>query len=149
MASNLASGSGTGSRRSRGGGSGTGSKRDGGRGGRGGRGSRGGTRIDIVIIDYVLQEALNDQDNEHIERTNSFVLGVVGGVKDYLEDEAYGDEDGDDDDDMEDGEDADYEPSQTSSVRSEPAVTSKGPKSLVSKIGPIITLLSHQSTCSN
>jgi hypothetical protein len=146
MASNLASGSGTGSRRSRGVGSGSGSKRDGGRGSRGGRV---GTRIDIVIIDYVLQEALNDQDNEHIERTNSFVLGVVGGVKDYLEDEAYGDEDGDDDDDMEDGEDADYEPSQTSSVRSEPAVTSKGPKSLVSKIGPIITLLSHQSTCSN
>ncbi len=64
-------------------GSGTGSKRDGGRGG--------GTRIDIVIIVYFLQEALNDQDNEHIERTNSFVLGVVGGVKDYLEDEAYGD----------------------------------------------------------
>ena len=98
----------------------------------------------------VLQEALNDQDNEHIERTNSFVLGVVGGVKDYLEDEAYGDEDSDDDDDdMEDGEDAEYEPSQASSVRSEPAVTSKGPKSLVSKIGPIITLLSHQSTSSN
>ena len=37
MASNLASGSGTGSRRSRGGGSGSGSKRDGGRGSRGGR----------------------------------------------------------------------------------------------------------------
>ncbi len=36
MASNLASGSGTGSRRSRGGGSGTGSKRDDGRGSRGG-----------------------------------------------------------------------------------------------------------------
>ena len=48
MASNLASGSGTGSRRSRGGGSGSGSKRDGGRGG------RVGSRIDIVIIDYVL-----------------------------------------------------------------------------------------------
>ncbi len=55
MASNLASGSGTGSRRSRGGGSGSGSKRDGGRGIRGGRV---GTRINIVIIDYVLQEAL-------------------------------------------------------------------------------------------
>ncbi len=38
MASNLASGSGTGSRRSRGGGSGTGSKRDDGRGSRGSRG---------------------------------------------------------------------------------------------------------------
>jgi len=142
MASNLASGSGTGSRRSRGGGSGSGSKRDGGRGIRGGRV---GTRINIVIIDYVLQEALNDQENDHIKRTNSFVLGVVGGVKDYLEDEAYGDEDGDDDDDMEDGEDAEYEPSHH---RSEPAVTSKESKSLVSKIGPIITLLSHQSNCS-
>ena len=136
--SNFASGSGTGSRRSRGGGSGTGSKRDCGR--------SGGTRIDIVIIDYFLP---NDQDNEHIERTNSFVIGMVGGVKDYLEDEAYGDEDCDDDDDMEDGEDAEYEPSQASSVRSEPAVTSKGSKSLVSEIGPIITLLSDQSTSSN
>ncbi len=38
MASNLASGSGTGSRRSRCGGSGTGSKRDDGRGSRGSRG---------------------------------------------------------------------------------------------------------------
>ena len=112
---------------------GSGSRGTGSRGGRGKRGGasrgRGGARID-----HVLQEALNDQDNEHIEKTNAFVLGVVGGAKDYFEDEAYGDDEFDDDnDDMDDVDDAEYEPSQASSVRSEPAVTSKGSKSLVSK----------------
>jgi hypothetical protein len=99
----------------------------GGRGGRGSRGSRGGARVDRV-----LQEALNAQDNEEREKSNAFVLGVVGGIKDYLEDEEYGDDEMEDemDDDGDDGDDRDdevYTQSQVS-VQSEPAVTSKASK---------------------
>ena len=99
----------------------------GGRGGLGSRGSRGGARVDRV-----LQEALNAQDNEEREKSNAFVLGVVGGIKDYLEDEEYGDDEMEDemDDDGDDGDDRDdevYTQSQAS-VQSEPAVTSKASK---------------------
>ncbi len=90
--------------------------------GREGPTSRGGARID-----HVLQEALNAQDKEEREKSNAFVFGVVGGLKDYLEDEEYGEDEMEDEMD-DDGEDEDYVQSQAS-VQSEPAVTSKAPKS--------------------
>jgi hypothetical protein len=85
----------------------------------GGTGSRGGGKGSRVEYDP-LQAAINEQDNASIEKTNSYVLGVVANMHDYF-DEEYGD------DDEEEGDDGDDETwSQTqASVQSEPTVGAK------------------------
>jgi hypothetical protein len=94
-------------------GGGTGSR------GGGGTGSRGGGTGSRVEYDP-LQAAINEQDNASIEKTNSYILGVVANMHDYF-DEEYGD------DDEEEGDDGDDETwSQTqASVQSEPTVGAK------------------------
>ena len=86
----------------------------------GGTGSLGGGGKGSRVEYDPLQAAINEQDNASIEKTNSYVLGVVANMHDYF-DEEYGD------DDEEEGDDGDDETwSQTqASVQSEPTVGAK------------------------
>lgn len=93
-----------------------------GRGGRGSRGSRGcrGCRggrggSNIGFFDPVLQAALTGQDNAAIEKSNAFVLDIVGAM------EGNDDESEFDSENEEEGDDQDYTPS---SAQSEPPKTS-------------------------
>jgi hypothetical protein len=129
-------GGGTGSR-----GGGTGS-RGGGTGSRGGgKSSRGGGKGSRVEYDP-LQAAINEQDNAAIEKTNSYVLGVIANTQDYF-DEDYGD--GDDDEEEEDDGDDEILTQTQASVQSEPAVGAKanGSKAQNSKFKNARTKTAH------
>ncbi len=73
---------------------GGGGKRGGGGGKRGGGGgTRGGKRSNTRAtrgsrtagLGHVLEAALNEQDNEAIEKSNSYVLACVGDVNDHFD----------------------------------------------------------------
>ena len=78
----------------------------GGRGSRGGRGGRGGRGCsNIGCFDPVLQAALTGQDNAAIEKSNAFVLDVVGAMEGNDDGSEFDSENEEEDDDQ------DYTPS--------------------------------------
>jgi hypothetical protein len=115
-----------------------------GRGGRsGGKGSRGGGGGKGSRVEYdPLQAAINEHDNAAIEKTNSYVLGVIANTQDYF-DEDYGD--GDDDEEEEDDGDDEILTQTQASVQSEPAVGAKtnGSKAPNSKFKKARTKTAH------
>jgi hypothetical protein len=95
-------------------------KRGGGnvRGGRGGnvRGGRGGSRGGATKKNP-LKEAIEAQDQEAVEKTNSYVLGVVTGSKDFYDDDY---EDDEEEMDEEEEDEDDFEGGTQASTQSEP-----------------------------
>jgi hypothetical protein len=93
--------------------------------GRGGNrgGNRGGVRGGAhggASKKNPLREAIDAQDQEAVEKTNSYVLGVVTGSKDFYDDDYE-----DDEEELDEEEEEDVEVGTQASIQSEPCTTSK------------------------